>query len=379
MEKTDGIGEVVIKQVINKRDKRVFIYLPSKIHRNDPNWLPPIYSDEWLLFDEKKNKSFQYADTVLYLAYRDRKVVGRIMGIINRRYNEIHNEQNGRFCFMESYEDQEVVHAMINRVEEWAHERGMVKLVGPLGFSDKDPQGFQIEGFEYPSFIVCPTNESYLPEMITREGYEKEEDLVNYLTKVPDELPDVYQKIISRVSQNNGYRVIEFHSKKEFNKYIIPVLELMNQTFVEIYGFVPLEDNEKKEMASRYIMILNPKFVKVVEAPDGVVGFAIGIPDISNAVLRSKGRLFPFGILRIMLALKRSKKLLMLLGGVRKDYRNKGLDVLMAVKMLQACMEYKMELIDLHLILEKNTRMRAECERIGGQVIKRFRIFQKAL
>jgi hypothetical protein len=373
------MGEVEIRKVATKKDKRVFIYLPSKIHRNNPNWLPPIYSDEWLLFDEKNNKSYRYADSVLYLAYRDKKPVGRIMGIINKRYNEIHNEHNGRFCFMESYEDQEVVHTLINKVEEWASEKGMVKLVGPLGFSDKDPQGFQIEGFEYPKFIVCPTNDSYLPEMITKEGYEKEEDLINYLAKIPDELPDVYQKILSRVSQNNGFRIVEFKSRREFNRYIIPVLELMNQTFAEIYGFVPLEDNEKQEMASRYMMILNPKFVKVVEAPDGVVGFAIGIPDISEAVRISEGRLFPFGILRILIALKKSKKLLMLLGGVRKDYRNKGLDVLMAVKMLQACMDYNMELIDLHLILEKNTRMRAECERIGGQIIKRFRIYQKSL
>jgi hypothetical protein len=280
---------------------------------------------------------------------------------------------------MESYEDQEVVHALISSIEEWALEKGMVKLVGPLGFSDKDPQGFQIEGFEYPKFIVCPTNASYLPAMIEKEGYIKEEDLVNYLARVPEELPEIYQKILSRVSQSNGYRIVEFSSKREFNKYIIPVLELMNQTFSEIYGFVPLEDSEKREMASRYMMILNPKFVKVVEASDGVVGFAIGIPDISDAIRKSGGKLFPFGILRILIALRTSKKLLMLLGGVRKDYRNKGLDVLMAVKMLQACMEYKMELIDLHLILEKNTRMRAECERIGGQVIKRFRIYQKTL
>ena len=373
------MGEVIVKQVITKRDKRTFIYLPSKIHKNNPKWLPPIYSDEWLLFDEKNNKSYRYADTVLYLAYRDKKVVGRIMGIINRRYNEIHNENNGRFCFMEAYEDQEVVHALITRIEEWARDKGMVKLVGPLGFSDKDPQGFQIEGFEHQKFIVCPTNDSYLPEMIGKEGYTKEEDLVNYLARVPDEMPEVYQKIISRVSQNNGYKVVEFRSKREFNKYIVPVLELMNQTFAEIYGFVPLEDSEKKEMASRYMMILNPKFVKIVEASDGVVGFAIGIPDISEAVRKSSGKLIPFGIIRILVALRTSKKLLMLLGGVRKDYRNKGLDVLMAVKMLQACMDNKMELIDLHLILEKNTRMRAECERIGGQVIKRFRIFQKPL
>ncbi len=369
----------MVRQGGQKRDKRTFIYLPSKIHKNNHNWLPPIYSDEWLLFDEKNNKSYRFADTILFLAFRDRKPVGRVMGIINNRYNEIHNEKNGRFCFMESYEDQEVIHALMYKVEEWARERGMIKLVGPLGFSDKDPQGFQIEGFEYRKFIVCPTNDKYLPEMIEKEGYIKEEDLVNYLAKVPSELPDIYQKILSRVSNVYAFRIVEFRSKREFNKYIIPVLELMNQTFAEIYGFVPLEDNEKREMASRYMMILNPKFVKIVVAPDGVVGFAIGIPDISEAIRKSGGKLFPLGIIRILIALRTSKKLLMLLGGVRKDYRNKGLDVLMAVKMLQAAMDYKMELIDLHLILEKNKRMRAECERIGGQVIKRFRIFQKSL
>jgi hypothetical protein len=215
--------------------------------------------------------------------------------------------------------------------------------------------------------------------MIEKEGYIKEEDLVNYVSKIPAEMPEVYQKILSRVSQNNGYNIIEFSSKRELKKYIVPVLELMNQTFAEIYGFVPLEDNEKLEIASRYMMILNPKFVKVVEASDGVVGFAVGIPDISEAVRKSGGRLFPFGFIRILYALSTSKKLLMLLGGVRKDYRNKGLDVLMAVKVLQSCMDFKMELIDLHLVLEKNTRMRAEAERIGGEVIKRFRIYQKSL
>jgi hypothetical protein len=280
---------------------------------------------------------------------------------------------------MECYEDQDVVHALIEKVETWAREKGMVKLVGPLGFSDKDPQGFQIEGFEYPKFIVCPTNDKCLPEMIEKEGYEKNRDLVNYLAKVPDQLPEIYEKILSRVSVNNDYKLIEFNSKKELNKYIIPVLELMNQTFEEIYGFVPLNDQEKKEIADRYMIILNPKFIKVVEASDGVVGFAIGIPDISDAVRRSGGKLLPFGIFRILRDLKRSKKLLMLLGGVRKSYRGKGLDVLMAAKMLQACMINKMDLIDLHLILENNTRMRAECERIGGEVIKRFRIYQKDL
>jgi hypothetical protein len=373
------MGEIIIRQVLTRRDKRKFIYLPSRVHRNNPNWLPPIYMDEWELFDEKKNKSYQYADTILYLAEKDRKIVGRIMGIINRRYNEIHNEEHARFCFMECYEDQEVVHALIQKVEDWARERGMVKLVGPLAFSDKDPQGFQIEGFEHPKFIVCPTNDSYLPEMIAAEGYTKHCDLVNYLTKTPDDLPEVYKKILARIAENKEYKLITFKSKKELKPYIIPALELMNQTFMEIYGFVPITDTEKRELAARYLMILNPKFITVTEAPDGLIGFAIGIPDISDAIRRSKGRMLPFGILRIMRASGRSKKLLMLLGGVRKDYRGRGIDVLMAARLLQASIEQKMELIDLHLVLENNTKMRSECERIGGKVIKRFRIYQKEL
>jgi hypothetical protein len=373
------MDEIVIKDVTTRRDKREFIYLPSKIHRNDQNWLPPIYLDEWELFDEKKNKSYQYADTVLYLAFRGKKAVGRVMGIINKRYNAIHNEQHGRFCFMESYEDQEVVHALISQVEDWARSKGMVRLVGPLAFSDKDPQGFQIEGFEYPKFIVCPTNASYLPEMIAREGYVKNRDLVNYLAAKPEEMPQVYEKILSRVSQNKEYKIVEFNTKKELRPYLLPILDLMNQTFMEIYGFVPLNDAEKKEFVARYMMILDPKFIKVVENQEGLIGFAGGIRDISPGIQKAKGKLLPFGIFRILLESKRSKKLLMLLGGVKSSYRGKGIDVLMAIKMLQTCLEHNIELIDLHLVLEDNYKMRAECERIGGKIIKRFRIYQKDL
>lgn len=371
--------EIIIKEVKTRKDKKIFIYLPSKVHKNDPTWLPPIYMDEWELFNEKKNKSYMYADTMLLLAYRGKRAVGRIMGIINRRYNAIHNEQHGRFSFLECFEDQEVVHALIGEVEKWAQEKGMTALVGPLGFSDKDPQGLQIEGFEHPKFIVCPTNDKYLPEMLVREGFEKHQDLVNYLVKTPEELPLIYKKILTRVSSSNEYKIVEFKSKKELRPYIVPALELMNQTFEEIYGFVPLNDQEKKELASRYIMILDPKFIKVVETHEGLIGFAVGMPDISKAIISCKGRIFPFGILKIIMESKRSKKLLMLLGGVRKDYRGKGIDVLMAVKLMQACIDHKIELIDLHLILETNLPMRQECERIEGKIIKKFRIFKKDL
>jgi ribosomal protein S18 acetylase RimI-like enzyme len=373
------MSELVIKEVLTKKERRDFIYLPEKVHKTEPDWLPPIYMDEWELYDKKKNKSYQYADAILLLAYKDKKPVGRIMGIINNRYNAIHDEQHGRFCFMECFNDKEVFHNLISKAEEWARQKGMVKMIGPLGFSDKDPQGFQIEGFEYPLFMTAPNNSKYMPELIEQEGYEKKVDLVNYLGKLPDKLPEVYEKILERMKNNLEYKIIEFKAKKELKPYIIGVLELMNETFVEIYGFVPLNDKEKVDFAARYLPILDPNFIKVVETKGILAGFAIGMPDVSNGIRNAKGRLLPFGLFKILRDSKRSKKLLMMLGGVKKEYRGKGLEVLMGVKILQSGIKHKMDSLDSHLVLEDNTRMRSEYERIGCRVVKRFRIYQKDL
>jgi ribosomal protein S18 acetylase RimI-like enzyme len=373
------MGELVIKEVLTKKDLREFIYLPEKVHKHEPDWLPPIYMDEWELYDKKKNKSYQYADALLLIAHRDEKPVGRIMGIVNNRYNAIHNEKNGRFCFMECYNEKEVFHALLAKVEEWVKQKGMVKIVGPLGFSDKDPQGFQIEGFEYPQFMTSANNSSYMPELIADEGYVKKVDLVNYLGKLPEKFPPIYEKVLTRFENTTDYKIVEFQSKKEIKPYILDVLELMNETFAEIYGFVPLNDKEKTDFAARYLPILDPKFVKILETNGKLIGFAIGLPDFSNGIRKAKGKLLPFGIIKILLDSRRSKKLLMMLGGVKKEYRGKGLEVLMGVKILQSGIKHKMNMLDSHLVLEDNTRMRAEYERVGCQVVKKFRIYEKEL
>jgi hypothetical protein len=373
------MGEIKVKEVTTKKALRQFIYLPAKVHKDQPEWLPPIYMDEKLLFNRKKNKSYNYADAVLFLAYRENKPVGRIMGLINNRYNSIQKETNGRFCFMECYEDQDVVHALLNKVEDWARTNGMTKIVGPLGFSDKDPQGFQIEGFEYPYLFTAATNLPYLPKMVESEGYSKEVDLVNYNIPLPDQLPPLYMKAYERVSKNNEFEVIEFRSKNEIKPYIIPVLELMNETFSEIYGFVPLNDKEKIEFANRYLPLIDPDFIKVTLKKEKPVGFVIAMPDLSNGIIATKGRLFPFGLFTILREMKKSRKMMLMLGGITKDYRGHGLDVLMAMKMLDSAKKRNMNLIDSHLILENNTRMRAECERLDGRIVKKFRIFQKPL
>jgi len=371
--------EITIKEVCTRKDLKEFIYLPEKVHKNNKNWMPPIYQDEWELYNPEKNKSFNHCDTVMYLAYRNGKPVGRVMGIIHRLYNQIHNENHGRFAFMECYEDQEVVHALLQKVEQWAREKGMTKIVGPLGFSDKDPQGFQIEGFEYPPFLAAATNAPYLPLMVEKEGYVKKVDLVNYLTRVPDKLPEIYQRALKRFDLLKTFKVEVFRTKKDLKPYIVPVLELMNQTYSEIYGYVPLDDQEKKNLAKKYLPILDPHFIVMIKSGEELVAFAIAVPDMSDGIRKAKGKLFPIGFIYILSELKRSKNLLTLLGGIKKEFRNQGLDVILVLKLYEAAIKYGMQYCNSHLILEINTKMRAEWERVGGRISKKFRIYQKDL
>ena len=373
------MDEILIKEVLTGKQLNEFLYLPSNVHKDEPDWLPPIYMDDRTLFNKKKNRSYKYADAVLYIAYRNDKPAGRIMGLINKRYNSIKDEKNGRFCFMECYKDTEVFHALLKKVEDWARDKGMVKIVGPLGFSDKDPQGFQIEGFEYPRLFTAATNSSYMPEMIEDLGYTKEVDLVNYLIPIPSELPPLYLKAYDRIIKSKKFNLIEFNSKKQLKPYIIPVLELMNDTFTDIYGFVPLNDAEKKDLAKRYLPILDPEYIKLAEIHGVLAGFIIALPDLTPGIISAKGRLFPFGVFKIKKEMEKSRKLMLLLGGVKDIYRGNGIDILLGISMLRSAKKKNLEIIDSHLILEKNTRMRGECERLNGKVIKRFRIYQKPL
>jgi len=371
--------KIVVKEVLSRRELRDFIYLPSRVHRNDANWLPPLYFDEWTLFNRNKNSDFKHSEAILYLAYRNHKPAGRIMGLINRRYNHIKNENNGRFCYMEAFEDREVIHALLEKVEHWAREKGMAKIVGPLGFSDKDPQGFQIEGFDRPQILKTSNNLPYLPKMIEWEGYIKETDLVNYVFRMPPEVPPAYKRAFDRISKLPGFRVVEFTSKKELKPYIIPILELMNKTFMDIYGFVPLNDNEKKDLADRFLLIIDPAFIKVAEVEGIPVGFVVAMPDISESIKRSDGKLFPLGLFRILLDLRKSKKMMLVLGGIVKTFRGRGIDVLLGMRLIETGLKRRMETVDSHLILESNHQMRAECEKLQGEVVKRFRIYQKVL
>jgi GNAT superfamily N-acetyltransferase len=370
---------ILIKPVSSRRELKEFIHLPAKIHINHKNWVPPIYLDDWEFFNPKKNRAFDHCDTILALATKDEKVVGRIMGIISHEYNKSHNEEHGRFAFVETWNDQEVYHALIDFIAGWAKEKGMVKLVGPLAFSDKDPQGFLYEGFDEPVSIASNCNFPYMVDLTVNEGFEKKCDLVVYKVPVPLEMPEFYKKISERFNRNNpNLRVLEFTSRRKIKPLVRPVLTLLNKTFVDIYGFIPFTEKEMDDFANRYLFLINPRFVKIyVDEKDEIIAFVIGMSDISEGIRKSKGYLIPFGIFHIFRAGKRSNQLNLLLGAIHPNYQGRGIDAAIGIKMLESAKAEGKTTIDTHLELESNTKIRAEMEKMNGVVYKRFRIYQK--
>lgn len=372
---------ITIEVVKSRIDLWRYIHLPSKIHKNHPQWVPPLYIDEWRYYNPKKNHSFSHCDTILLLAYKDRKLAGRIMGIINHRYNERKNEKHARFNFLEVWNDQEVAHVLLSYIENWARQKGMDKLIGPFGFSDKDPQGYLIKGFEEKGIFSNHHNYEYLINILEKEGYTKEIDIVSYRGEIPSEMPELSKRIFDRVKRNNpDLTRILFTKRKQVKLWIKPGISLINKTFTDIYGFEEISEQEMEEFANRYLIFIDPKYVgTVVDKENKPVTFFIGMADISDGIRKCKGYIFPFGIFNILKAAKQSKMVVFLLGSVDPYYRNRGIDLFLANRMIEWKNKYGMEFFDSNYELENNTSVRAVMEKLGGKVHKQFRIFQKSL
>ena len=373
--------DIEIREVKTRKDLKKFIYLPEKIHANHPNWVHPIYMDEWKYFNAKKNEAFSYCDTIILLAFRGEEAVGRIMGIINSRYNEHKNEKTVRFGYLETGEDEEIIRALLNHVEEWARNKGMTKIVGPYGFSDQDPEGFLIEGFENRATIATYYNFEWMPSLVEKQGYTKDVDYFVYKLDVPKELPEIYKRIYERAKKRGNFELLEFKKKKNIKPWIVPILSLMNECYLagNIYGYTPLSEKEMKSLAARYLPVLDPRFVKAVLIEGEVASFIVGMPDMTEGIQKARGRLLPFGFLKVLRAAKKTKQLDLLLGAIKDKYRGRGLDAIMGIKMFISAQEAGMEIMDTHHEMEENVRVRAEMERMGGKLYKKFRVYKKQL
>ncbi|MCE1199682.1 MAG: hypothetical protein LWW85_11985, partial [Marinilabiliales bacterium] len=314
---------ITIRKAETKKDLRLFIHLPAEIHKDHTNWVPPLYMDEWEYFNPKKNPLFEHCEHILLLAFRGDQCVGRCMGLISKEYNRTHNENHVRFSNLETYDDPEVFNALVNYVAEWGKSFGMDTIVGPLAFSDKDPQGFLIEGYEQPVVIASNCNFPYLVDLTEKAGFSKKVDLVVYQIPIPDEIPELHQKILKRVEDNNqNLKLLQFTSRKKLKPLIRPVLQLVNETFTDIYGFIPFNEKEMDDFANKYLFLINPRFVKlIVNEQDEIIALFVAMADISEGIKKSKGYLFPFGIFHILMAARKTKQINLLLGAIDPRYQ----------------------------------------------------------
>lgn len=357
-----------------------FVRLPASLPGRRPNYVPPIWSEELAWHDPARNPALHGVELVRFMAFDGERPVGRIVGLIHSLHNGRNGERTVRFHQLDAVEDVAVVRALLEAVEGWGRERGMDRVLGPFGLSDKDPQGLQVEGFEHLPVIATPTNPAYLPGLVEACGYAKYVDCLSYRLAVPQQVPERYNRVAAHVLRSEGLRVVSFRSRRELKRWIVPVLDLVNQTYTDLLGFVPMSVKEMHKLAGDYLPLLDPELVVIVADPRDVpMAFVVAVPDLSAGLQKARGRLFPFGFVHVMQAMRKTTQLDLLLGAVRKDVQGRGLTGALGVHILDVARRRGFTTIDSHLVLETNAPMRAQLERTGGEIYKRYRIYTRTL
>ncbi|RLC51419.1 MAG: hypothetical protein DRZ79_02795 [Candidatus Cloacimonadota bacterium] len=371
---------VRVREVRNKRDLKRFILFPYQLYKNNKYWIPPLYFDEKNNFNPKKNPAFEFCDVRLWIAYKNRKIVGRIAGIVNRRFIERWGKNYVRFGWIDFVDDEEVSEALLQTVESWAKELGMEAVHGPLGFTDLDPEGMLIEGFEELGTIATIYNYSYYPRHLEKLGYKKDVDWVEFQVTVPEKVPEKIEKIAEIVKKKLHLRSLKAKKSKDFLPYAKDMFAVLNAAFDELYGVVPLTEKQIDKYIKQYFGFIKAEFVSIIlDENDKVAAFGITMPSLSKAFQKAKGRIFPFGFLHILRALKKNDMVDLYLIGVRPDLQNKGVNTLLFNELIRVFIKNKIKKAETNVELESNNKVQAQWKFFPTRQHKRRRCFIKIL
>ena len=324
---------VEIRKVQTKKELKEFIHFANDLYKGDEYYAPSLISDDYNTFDPKKNGAFDFCQAQMFLAYKEGKVAGRVMAIINNRANETWKVKQVRYGWIDFINDEEVAKALLDAVAAWGKERGMTDIAGPLGFTDFDPEGMLVEGFERVATIIGIYNYPYYPQILEKLGYTKETDWMEYRITIPDELPERYYKYADIVIAKNKLNVRKV-TRRMVNKenYGRKFFKLINETYYKLYGFSLLSDKQIDAYTKLYLGLLDTRMVSFIENENGeLVAAGVTMPDLTAALQKCGGKLFPFGWFHLLKAIfwKPCDTLDMLLVGVREDYRGKGLNAVL--------------------------------------------------
>ena len=374
---------VEIRQINPTRSNlKKFVEFQIKLYEGNPYFIPPLVSDEIATLDSKVNPAFDHCESAYFMAYRDGKPVGRIAAMINKQVNEKENSRQARFGFVDFIDDAEVSKALFDTAEQWAKEKGMDNIVGPLGFTDLDNEGMLINGFEELGTMATIYNYPYYPQHIERLGYEKEVDWHEFLIEVPEQIPDTHKRIAEIVKKKFNLRVVKFTSRKALKEqYGQALFELINEAYDDLYGYSRLTKRQIDYYIKIYLGMLNLDLVTlIVDGDDQLVGVGISIQSMSRALQKSKGKMFPFGWWHLLKGLKgKNDRVDLLLVAVKPQYMGKGVNALLFTDLIPAYNKYGFKWAESNPELESNAAVQNQWEAFPYRQHRNRRAFIKKL
>lgn len=368
---------IVVKEITTKRDIKKFVDFQNILYKANKYFVPAFYSDELNMLNPKKNPAYQYCETKLFLAYIDNEIVGRICALINHAYNEKKNVKQIRFCRYDVIDDIEVSKKLFEKVFEWAKERGLNQVIGPIGFSDLDKQGLLVEGFEEYSNTITLYNYPYYLDHLTQIGLEKDIDWIEFQVFPPTEMNERLDKLSKVITQRYGYKVIKLNKRKEIAPYVNKAFGLINESFAHLYGVVPINEEQVKLAVKQFISLVNMEYLYIIENKEGeMIGFGILVPSLNAATKKSNGRLFPLGMFRALKALKTHKVLDMYLVAVKPSYHNLGVNALILTEGMKSAIKNGVEVAETGPELESNEEVKSQWKEFKTRQHRRRRCFK---
>lgn len=382
-----------IRRVSNKREMEMFIQLHYDLYRGNEYDAPCLHMDEVQTLSpyiKHKNVAFDFCDVDYFLALRGKRVVGRVAAIINHRYNDQWSRPCVRFGWFDFVDDREVSAALLKAVEDWGRERGMKEVIGPLGFSDMDPEGMLIKGFDQLGTMATAYNFAYYPEhMEQMEGYEKDNDYVEYKLFVPKEgMPDKFRRVSELTMQRYNLHIKKITRNEVWGteQYGQRIFEVINATFGHLYGYSQMTQRQIDDYIKMYFNFLSMDMISIIEDwntdDHKIVGVGITIPSLTKALQRCRnGRLWPMGWWHLLRALKmkKTKVVDLLLIGVLPEYRSKGANALLFYDLIPIYQKYGFLWGETHVEMETNGKVQSQWQYLEHEQHKRRRCYKKEL
>ena len=361
----------------SKAQVRRFTDIPYRLYAGQSAWVPPLRLDAEMQLNREKHPYYEHSEADFFIAVRDGRDVGRIAALQNRRFNEYHGTKQAQFYLFECEEDVEAAHALFERVFEWARQRGLDTLVGPKGFGVLDGYGLLVEGYQHRQIMTMMNyNFPYYVNLVESCGFSKEVDFVScYLSAEAFHLPERVHHIAERVKQRGGLDVQYFRTKSELRSWAKRIGKAYNNAFVNNWEYYPLTEREISFLLENLLTVADPRLIKVITHNDDAVGFLFGFPDLSAALQRAKGRLLPFGIIDLMMEMRRTKWVALNGAGILPEFQGRGGNALLYSEMEKTIRDFHFEHADLTQVAETARQMRQDLENLGGKAYKNHRVF----